>query len=97
MISNRSQEQAFEVLEILVNAHVTKIHTRGALDRVIEYVKFPETRSKGFSKKTMYKNQQYDPIRNWLDTMGYISNEFDGYRYHYTVNYAKQYFEINNV
>jgi hypothetical protein len=85
-LSTRSLNQAHEVLHYIYSNNITRIHTRGALDRMIEIVKFPETLSKRITKKTVYKNQQYDPIRNWMIQKGYLTVEFDGYRYHYNVN-----------
>jgi hypothetical protein len=60
---------------------------------MIEIAKFPETRNfKSWAgrslvsgKVTAYKNQQYDPIRKTLIKRGYLKQEHDGYRYHYTV------------
>jgi hypothetical protein len=100
-ISVKSRNQAMEVVSLLHKHKIVRIHTRGALDRMIEIVKFPWTKDlktwSNFSgsvrrlssgKVTAYKNQQYDPIRMWLESEGYISSRFDGYRYHYTVNYT---------
>ena len=103
MISNRSVKQAKEVMDYIYSNNITKIHTRGALDRMIEIVKFPYTKDwKTFGyrhnsvygtirvsltsgKRTAYMSKQYDPIRYWLIDNGYLIQEFDGYRYHYTV------------
>ena len=92
-INSKSRSEAHEVLSYIYSNKITKIHTRGALDRMIEMVKFPETRffkswgrtSLLSGKITAYKNQQYDPIRWYLINKGYLKQEFDGYRYHYTV------------
>ena len=87
-INSKSRSEAHEVLSYIYSNKITKIHTRGALDRMIEIVKFPETRNfkswGGVSlvsgKITAYKNQQYDPIRYWLIKQGYLKQEYDGYR-----------------
>jgi len=104
MIQKKSVKQAKEVMDYIYSNNITKIHTRGALDRMIEIVKFPYTKNwKTFGtrylpvsgmtkpnslvsgKRTAYMNKQYDPIRYWLINKGYLIQEFDGYRYHYTV------------
>lgn len=92
-INSKSKGEAMRVMAYLYENKITRIHTRGALDRMIEMVKFPETRfmsswggrSLKSNKVTAYKNQQYDPIRNWLIKRGYLMVSNDGYRYHYTV------------
>lgn len=100
-LSNKSKHQAEIVLSMIKQNRITAIHTRGALDRMIEIIKFPETkniqnwcsfpgleeRSLKSGKRTAYKNQQYDPIRNYLINSGYLEQSFDGYRYHYIVKY----------
>lgn len=104
MISRRSKQQALEVMHYIYSNNITQIHTRGAIDRMIEIAKFPYTKSwKSFGlvylpgsgktkprslvsgKRTAYMNKQYDPIRYWLISNGYLKQSFDGYRYHYTV------------
>ena len=45
MISNRSKQQALEVMDYIYSNNITKIHTRGAIDRMIEIVKFPYTKN----------------------------------------------------
>ena len=104
MIQKKSINQAKEVMDYIYSNNITKIHTRGALDRMIEIVKFPYTknwvqfgsiylpmsgivkpRSLKSGKRTAYMSKQYDPIRYWLIDNGYLIQEFDGYRYHYTV------------
>ena len=92
-INTKSKAYAMTVMSYIYSNKITKIHTRGALDRMIEMVKFPYTRNfkswGGVSlvsgKITAYKSQQYDPIRYWLIKQGYLKQEYDGYRYHYTV------------
>jgi hypothetical protein len=92
-INANSRAAMHQVLSYIYSNKITKIHTRGALDRMIEIAKFPETRSfKSWAgrslvsgKVTAYKNQQYDPIRETLIKRGYLKQEHDGYRYHYTV------------
>ena len=92
-INSKSTADMHQVLSYIYSNKITKIHTRGALDRMIEMVKFPETRffklwggrSLVSGKVTAYKNQQYDPIRETLIKRGYLKQEYDGYRYHYTV------------
>jgi len=100
-LSNKSKHQAEIVLSMIKERRITTIHTRGALDRMIEIIKFPETASlqtwSSFpglpgrclksGKVTAYKNQQYDPIRNYLIESGHLEQSHDGYRYHYKVNY----------
>jgi len=90
MLSPKSITQAKEVVSQLHANNIVRIHTRGALDRIIEQVKFPRTRSRHYQahasgKRTLYKSQQYDPIRHWLVDNGYLVQTHDGYRYHYTV------------
>lgn len=78
----------------------TVIKGRGTLDRIIEKVKFPYTAEfktyghirsgNGYIPKKLgtacaYKNQQYDPIRNWLVDNKYLNVQDDGYRYYYTL------------
>ena len=89
-LSTKSELQAHQVLDVLKTKRIVAIHTRGAIDRIIECVKFPETigwkhNGKPFTKKTAYKNQQYDPIRCWLVRNRYLEQSHDGYRYHYKV------------
>jgi len=92
-INSKSTAEMHEVLAYIYSNNITRIHTRGALDRMIEMVKFPETRfmrswggrSLVSGKVTAYKNQQYDPIRETLIKRGYLKQEHDGYRYHYIV------------
>lgn len=97
--SRKSIKQAQEVMRVIAERNITRIHTRGAFDRIIEMVKFPETRNvkvwTDFSgskrnvasgKVTVYKNQQYDVIRNYLIRNSFVTASFDGYRYHYTIN-----------
>jgi uncharacterized radical SAM superfamily Fe-S cluster-containing enzyme len=82
----KSRMHALNVMKGLYKSNIIQIHTRGALDRFIEIEKFPETKKIcGFYKRTVYKNQQYDSIRNWLINQGFITSFFDGYRYHYQV------------
>jgi hypothetical protein len=89
-ISKRSKIQALQVLDNIEDHNITAIHTRGALDRMIELVKFPETKKhkdkKGrpLRKRTSYKNQQYDGIRSFL-VQNYMLVKYDGYRYHYYI------------
>ncbi len=93
MISNKSKRQALAVMHMIYDNNITQIHTRGALDRMIEIVKFPEVanmkkfggRSLTSGKVTAYKNQQYDVIRHWLINAGFLIKSHDGYRYHYKV------------
>lgn len=85
---------AAEVLKELKIKRVIEIHGRGTLDRMIEVVKFPYTenwKEKGnfVYKKTVYKNQQYDPVRYMLHHWGFLESNYDGYRYHYKVNLNK--------
>ncbi len=92
-INSRSRSAMHDVLSYLYNNKITKIHTRGALDRMIEIAKFPETKNlkswNGTSlrsgKVTAYKNQQYDNVRYTLCKEGFLIKKFDGYRYHYIV------------
>lgn len=92
-INAKSKSEAMQVMAYIYSNNITRIHTRGALDRMIEMVKFPETRSLktwggrslASNKVTAYKNQQYDAIRSWLIKQGYLKATHDGYRYHYTV------------
>ena len=92
-INSKSKGEAMRVMAYLYENKITRIHTRGAIDRMIEMVKFPETRfmssfggrSLKSNKVTAYKNQQYDPIRCYLIRKGYLKQYFDGYRYHYIV------------
>jgi hypothetical protein len=85
-LQKRSKMQARNVMKRLYESNIIKIHTRGALDRFIEIEKFPETKKlTGFYKRTVYKNQQYDSIREWLINQGFIVPFFDGYRYHYQI------------
>ena len=92
-INSKSKGEAMRVMAYLYENKITRIHTRGAIDRMIEMVKFPETRfmssfggrSLKSNKVTACKNQQYDPIRSWLIKQGYLKATHDGYRYHYTV------------
>lgn len=92
-INTKSKADAMSVMSYIYSNNITRIHTRGALDRMIEIAKFPETknrkswdgRSLVSGKVTAYKNQQYDPIRYWLIKQGLLIQTYDGYRYHYTV------------
>lgn len=98
-LSKKSLLQALEVLSKLRQSGVKEIHTRGALDRCIEVVKFPYLVAKPapwtvqthreylrkYAKKTQYCNAQYNPIRIWLIQHGFLSKRFDGRRYHYTL------------
>ena len=92
-INSRSRSQMHEVLSYIYSNRITKIHTRGALDRMIEIAKFPEIgkmkkiagRDLSTGKATAYMNKQYDAIRNTLLREGYLIKQFDGYRYHYIV------------
>ena len=45
MIRNRSKQQAMEVMHYIYSNNITKIHTRGAIDRMIEIAKFPYTKN----------------------------------------------------
>ena len=82
----KSKLQALNLMRELYKNNIIQIHTRGALDRMIEIQKFPYTKNwKVSNKKTAYKSQQYDSIRYWLINQGYITQTFDGYRYHYQV------------
>jgi len=103
-LSSKSKGEALRIMAYLYENKITKIHTRGALDRMIEIAKFPETKkwktyglkylpasgktkpiSLESGKVTAYMNKQYDSIRYWLIRQGYLTQSFDGYRYHYTV------------
>ena len=92
-INTNSRAAMHQVLSYIYSNKITKIHTRGALDRMIEIAKFPETRNfKSWAgrslvsgKVTAFMNKQYDPIRWTLINKGYLKQEHDGYRYHYTV------------
>ncbi len=92
-LNANSRAAMHQVLSYIYSNKIVKIHTRGALDRMIEIAKFPELarlkswegRSLISGKVTAYKNQQYDPIRWTLINKGYLKQEHDGYRYHYTV------------
>jgi len=103
-LAKKSQIAALDVMAYIYESNITKIHTRGALDRMIEIAKFPYTRNwKHFGlqylpgsgktkpislvsgKRTAYMNKQYDSVRYWLIRQGFLKQEFDGYRYHYTV------------
>ncbi len=92
-INANSRAAMHQVLSYIYSNKMIKIHTRGALDRMIEIAKFPETRNfKSWAgrslvsgKVTAYMNKQYDPIRWALINKGYLKQEHDGYRYHYTV------------
>ena len=89
-INSASRHQGLKVMKAIYSNNITQIHTRGALDRMIELAKFPYTRSwTKNDKKTVFKNQQYDPIRNWLINQGFLTQTYDGYRYHYIVNKNK--------
>jgi hypothetical protein len=88
-INSASQYQGLKVMKAIYSNNITQIHTRGALDRMIELSKFPWTKSFKSDKKTILKNQQYDPIRNWLIKQGFLTQTYDGYRYHYIVNKNK--------
>jgi len=92
-INSKSIAAMHKVLAHIYSNKIIKIHTRGALDRMIEIAKFPEVakfkswegRSLVSGKVTAYKNQQYDPIRETLIERGYLQQVYDGYRYHYIV------------
>lgn len=100
-LSFKSLAQAHHVLKVINEEYSTgPIKGRGTLDRIIEKVKFPETASwktfgfrysktrttpKKLGTACAYKNQQYDPIRNWLINNKYLSVRDDGYRYWYTL------------
>jgi hypothetical protein len=92
-LNANSRAAMHQVLSYIYSNKIVKIHTRGALDRMIEIAKFPELarfkswegRSLVSGKVTAYKNQQYDPIRETLINKGYLKQEHDGYRYHYIV------------
>ena len=88
-INSASRYQGLKVMKAIYSNNITQIHTRGALDRMIELAKFPWTKNFKSDKKTVYKNQQYDPIRNWLINQGFLTQTYDGYRYHYIVNKNK--------
>jgi len=45
MISKKSKQQAIEVMHYIYSNNITQIHTRGAIDRMIEIVKFPYTKN----------------------------------------------------
>lgn len=86
----RYTEVAAAVKDTILQHRITKIHTRGILDRIIELEKFPHTKNytdngKLFLRKTAYANKQYDNVRNELINSGFLRKDFDGYRYSYTV------------
>lgn len=73
-LSNKSLEQAKQVLADILYSHVDVIVTRAALDKRIELIKFPflqRSHDRYQRNRTLYCSQQYDPIRYWL-----INNKF---------------------
>jgi hypothetical protein len=92
-LNANSRAAMHQVLSYIYSNKIVKIHTRGALDRMIEIAKFPELarfkswegRSLVSGKVTAFMNKQYDPIRETLINKGYLKQEYDGYRYHYIV------------
>ena len=73
-LSNKSLQQAKQVLQQIFNSGVDVIVTRATLDKKIELVKFPylyDRHTKRPQNRTLYVSSQYDPIRYWL-----INNKF---------------------
>ena len=89
-LSNRSLSQAKQVLKQILDSNVDMIITRATLDKKIELVKFPylkRTHDLIQKNTTLYKSQQYDPIRYWLIDSGFLTSSKDNWgRYYYRVN-----------
>lgn len=88
-LSNRSLSQAKKVLVDIFDSNISQIVTRAALDKRIELVKFPylqRSHDRYQKNKTLYTSQQYDPIRYWLVKNKFLTQEYRGGKYIYTVN-----------
>lgn len=88
-LTPRTLAQAETVKENILANHIIRIKRRGTLDRMIEVVKFPEVavpRFDSYRTKTVYFNNQYVKIRNYLVSSGFLIQDKVGKMYVYTVN-----------
>lgn len=88
-LSNKSLLQAKQVLSDIFHSNISQIVTRAALDKRIELVKFPylqRSHDRYQKNRTLYTSQQYDPIRYWLIKNKFLTQEYKGGKYIYTVN-----------
>jgi len=88
-LSKRSLQQAKQVLKQILESDVDVIVTRATLDIKIEIVKFPWLKSnhdRNPKRQTIYVSKQYDPIRYWMVTTGFLKQEYDQNKYWYYVN-----------
>jgi len=92
-LSKKSLLQAKQVLSEILASGEDVIVTRATLDKKIELVKFPylkDSHMKNPQNRTLYVNQQYDPIRYWMINNGFLSFSKDNRsRYNYKVNKDK--------
>lgn len=89
-ISKKSIEQAHNVMALINSKRIVKLHTQGAMYRVVECVKFPYTKEWVSAKEkgnrvNIYGGAQYDPIINYMISQGWIVEErvYVGKKYHY--------------
>ena len=88
-LSNKSLKQAEQVLQQIFDSNVDVIVTRATLDKKIELVKFPYLKSlhdKKPKNRTIYTSQQYDKIRHWMVTNGFLKQVYGDNVYTYHVN-----------
>jgi hypothetical protein len=90
-LSNRSLLQAKQVLKEILDSNVDVIVTRATLDIKIEIIKFPWLKSsheRNPKNQTIYTSQQYDPIRYFMISRGFLRQEYNQNKYWYYVNKA---------
>lgn len=88
-LSNRSLSQAKQVLKQILDSDVDVIVTRATLDIKIEIVKFPwlkSTHDRNPKRQTIYVSRQYDPIRYFMVSKGFLKQEYNQNKYWYYVN-----------
>ena len=88
-LSKRSLNQAKQVLKEILDSNVDVIVTRATLDIKIEIVKFPWLKSsheRNPKKQTIYISKQYDPIRYFMVSRGFLKQEYNQNKYWYYVN-----------
>ena len=107
-LQNKNLHALYKVLLYIKTNNIIRIHGRGVLDRFIELAKFPETKhlvNHSYFKKlvrnnkgTAYKNQQYDPLRNFMIHHGYISvDKTLGRKYQYSVQNKINHLDWNTL
>ena len=101
-LSKRSLQQAKQVLKEILESNVDVIVTRATLDIKIEIVKFPWLKSshdRNPKRQTIYTSQQYDPIRYFMVSKGFLKQEYSQNKYWYYVNKSgiRRFLETNII